>query len=93
MNYSFLVPEENVSLPQPMVNNGLYGGSSANSSEWKKEYKVPERIAPDAIAYSSQFFELAKSHIPTGVRPGNNTIIDNKFVITDLKYNTLCFAK
>ena len=90
MNFSYLDQEDNVSIPPPMNNAGLYSGLPSTQTQWAKNYNV-KRIEPDAVKYSSTYFELAKSHIPTNVRPGNNSIIDNKFVINYLKYNTLCY--
>lgn len=92
INFSFLDPTENVGLPQPMENAGLYANDLTKTKKnFSYDYDV-KRIEPDAIKYSSTYFELAKSHIPTGVRPGNNSIIDNKFVINDTKYNSLCYC-
>lgn len=90
MNFSYLDPKENVSIPPPMDNHGIYAEKPKSKSEWAKNYDT-KRIEPDAVKYSSTFFELAQGHIPTGNRPGNNTIMDDKFTITSLKYNTLCY--
>ena len=91
MNFSFLDSTENVSVPPPMQNAGLYSGIPYKKNKWAKDYSTP-RLAPDAVEYSSQYFELAKGHIPTSSRPGNNSIPSNKFLITDTNYNTLCYV-
>lgn len=51
---------------------------------------TPEKIEPDTIAYSSQFY--AKNHIPSSQeRPGNNSI--NPVIYDKYKpnYNLYCY--
>ena len=91
MNFSFLDPLENVSNPPHVENAGLYSGIPFKKTNWAKDYSKP-KLTPDAVVYSSQFFELAKGHIPTSSRPGNNSIPHNKFLMTDLNFNTLCYV-
>lgn len=93
MTFSYIDARDNVSLPEPMKNAGLYSGDiPSKKTRWAKDY-TQEHAPPDAVKYSAHFFELARSHIPTNVRPGNNAIIDDAFVVNDDKYNTLCFNK
>ena len=92
MNYSFLDPTENVSIPPPMINAGLYAPDIPyKPTKWSKDYRVIQHLEPDAVSYASQFNPIAKNHIPTGVRPGNNTILNNPYNFFDKKFNTMCY--
>lgn len=93
MEYKFLDPNENVGLPKPLRYAGLYSENAPayKNSKWgSKDYRG-EYIPPDAVAYSSQFFELARHHIPTGIRPGNNTLIFNPFKFRSDIFNDMCY--
>lgn len=91
MNYSYLNPKDNVSIPPPMKNAGLYSGDVPfTQKQWSKDYSE-KRIEPDAVAYSSKFFPLAQGHIPTSIRLGNNSIKNGTFTIKDYSYNTMCY--
>lgn len=91
--YSFLDPSENVGLPKPMINNGIYASDIPYIKKiWSKDYRGP-KIEPDAVAFSHHFYEGAKNHIPTGIRPGNNTIINNPYQFISNKYNYMCYTK
>jgi len=90
MIYSYLDPSENVGIPAPVPHAGLYASdASYKQTQWSKDYRGP-RIEPDAVAYASQFY--APNHVPTGARPGNNTIINNPYKFGDRKYNGMCYA-
>lgn len=95
MEYKYLDPSENVGLPKPLKYAGLYSEYSDTvpytQSKWSRDYRGAH-IPPDAVAYSSQFFELAKGHIPTGIRPGNNTMVHNPYKFFDDKLNVMCYA-
>lgn len=92
-SYSFLDPSENVGIPHPMNHAGLYTSTQPyENTLWSKDYRGP-RIEPDAIAYSSQYNDLAKTHIPTNVRPGNNSIDKNKYFFKNQQYNEICFRE
>ena len=89
--YSFLEPSENVGIPEPQKNAGLYAGDTPyKKTQWSKDYRGP-RIEPDAVAFSTQFYEGARNHIPTGIRPGNNTILKNPYNYVSTTYNTMCY--
>ena len=91
LDFSYVKPEENVGIPPPMKYAGLYSSDLPyTNTTWSKEYRG-ERVAPDAVAFSTQYDKLAQKHIPTSVRPGNNYIIDNPYEFTDDKSNTMCF--
>jgi hypothetical protein len=92
-SYSFLDPNENVGVPPPMRHAGLYtSDESYHETVWSKDYRGP-RIDPDAISYSQHYNELARGHIPTNVRPGNNSIEKNNYSFNDDKYNKICFKQ
>lgn len=92
MEYKYLDPSENVGLPKPLKNAGLYSENVPHTQrQWGKDYRG-QYIPPDAVAYATQFFELAKNHIPTGIRPGNNTMIYNPYKFYDDKFNGMCYA-
>jgi len=53
-------------------------------------FKTPEKIEPDTIAYSSQFY--AKNHIPSSQeRPGNNSINPQIYQKYKSNYNLYCY--
>ncbi len=88
--YSYLDPSENVTIPEPQPHAGLYAPNAPHKkTKWSKDYSK-ERIEPDSTAYAKHFY--MQSHIPTNIRPGNNTIKDNPFKFNDLKYNTMCYV-
>jgi len=90
-SYSFLDPKQNVGVPEPMRHAGLYTSSEPyENTLWGKDYRRP-RIEPDAISYSTTYNELAKTHIPTSVRPGNNTIDQFKYSFESRNSNSICF--
>lgn len=93
ITYSFLDASENVGIPVPQKNAGLYSGEEVPHKHPRyggNDYSEP-RVQPDAIAYSQKFYEGAKNHIPTAVRLGNNTMINNPYNVYDDKYNSLCY--
>jgi len=91
--FSYLDPSENIGIPPPMKNAGLYAGDvQYTKTKWSKDYRGP-RVEPDAVAFSSQFYDGAKNHVPTGIRPGNNTIINNPYTFVNTKYNAMCYSK
>jgi len=91
ISYSFLDPSENVGIPVPAKHAGLYTSDQPyENTLWAKDYRG-ERVNPEATDYSKHYNELARTHIPTSVRPGNNLIDKNTYNFTDLKYNSICF--
>ncbi len=94
ISYSYLDPKQNVGIPMPQKNAGLYGGEQTlhRHSKWGAADYSEERVEPDAVAYSAHFYEGAQNHIPTANRPGNNTILKNPFTIHDEKFNSLCYG-
>jgi hypothetical protein len=89
--YKLLDPAENVGIPQPQPYAGLYAPNVPHiKTTWSKDYR--KYVPPDAVAYSSQYFELAKGHIPTSVRVGNNTIVNSPFKFKSDTYNSLCYS-
>lgn len=91
MYYSYLDPKDNVIYVPEVKNAGLYSSDVPfKKTAWGKDYSEP-RIEPDAVSYSSTFYEGARHHIPTGVRPGNNTNIKNTYTFINSKYNTMCY--
>jgi len=91
LDYSYVLPGENVGIPPPMRYAGLYSSDLPyTNTQWAKEYRG-ERVDPDAVAYSKYYNELAQTHIPTSIRPGNNFIQNNPYGFEDEKYNTMCF--
>lgn len=91
ISYSFLDPSENSGIPPPQKYAGLYSSDEPYTDTlWSKDYRGP-RIEPDAVAYASKFDEVAKSHIPTSIRPGNNTIKNNPYSFSSKTYNTMCY--
>jgi hypothetical protein len=92
MEYKFLDPAENVGLPKPLKYAGLYSEDTPYyKTKWSKDYRGAY-VPPDAVSYSSRYFELARNHIPTGIRPGNNTILNSPYKFYDDKLNGMCFA-
>ena len=92
MNFTFLDPKDNVGIPPPMKYAGLYASDEPyTQTQWSKDYRG-DRVDPDAVAYSKHYNPLAKSHIPTTVRPGNNTIQKNPFMFSSKTYNSMCFV-
>ena len=94
ITYSFLDPKENVGIPTPQKNAGLYGGEDTphKHSKWgAADYSEPH-LQPDAVAYSERFYEGAKHHIPTSIRPGNNSMTTNPYSIYSDKYNSMCYG-
>lgn len=90
MDFSYLDPSENVGIPQPMKNAGLYAGDIPfKKTKYSRDYSTG-RIEPDAVAFASQFDPLARSHIPTSIRPGNNSILNNPFTFMP-NMNTMCY--
>lgn len=94
ISYSFLNPSENVGIPTPQKNAGLYSGENTphRHSKWgAADYSEPH-LTPDAVEYSSRFYEGAKNHIPTTIRPGNNTMLKNPYSVYNEQYNSLCYG-
>lgn len=89
MIYSYLDPLENVGIPPPAPNAGLYG----ISQDYKQNMLNNNRIEPDAVSFVSQSDFFAKNHIPTNIRPGNNTIKNNPYKFMDVKYNSMCYSR
>lgn len=88
--YSYIDPSENVGIPQSQPHAGLYAPDAPHTqTQWSKDYRGP-RLEPDSVAYAKQFYMPA--HIPTNIRPGNNTINNNPFKFNDTKYNSMCYA-
>lgn len=85
MEYKYLDPTENVNLPKHLRNAGIYAEHS--HAKHDRQY-----IPPDAVAYSTQYFELARHHVPTGIRPGNNTLAFNPYKFTKDESNALCYT-
>ena len=94
MEYKFLDPSENAALPRPLKYAGIYSETAPKAiSEWGARDYRGQYIPPDAVAYSSQYFELARLHIPTSIRPGNNTLIFNPFRFNkDERFNDVCYS-
>lgn len=94
MEYKYLDPSENAGLPRPLQNAGIYSEAAHKTNErGSKDYRG-QYVPPDAVAYASQYFELARHHIPTGVRPGNNSLLFNPFRFNkDDSFNDLCYAQ
>jgi hypothetical protein len=93
MEYKYLDPAENVGLPRPLQYAGIYTEPPyKTNNRGTRDYRG-EYLPPDAVAYASQYFELARLHIPTGIRPGNNTLIFNPYRFNnDPAFNDLCYA-
>lgn len=92
-SYSFLDPVENVGIPEPMKYAGLYTSDQPYvNTLWAKDYRG-EHVKPDAMSYSMHYNELARKHVPTNIRPGNNTIDKNLYTFTDRKSNSICFKQ
>lgn len=92
-SYSFLDPSENVGIPFPAKHAGLYTSDQPyENTLWAKDYRG-ERVDPEATEYAKHYNELAKSHIPTSIRPGNNSISTDIFSFVDQKYNSICFKQ
>lgn len=88
MEYKFLDPSENAGLPRPLRYAGIYSEKAHGANDYRGQY-----IPPDAVAYSSQYFELARIHIPTGIRPGNNTLLFNPYRFNkNENFNDLCYS-
>jgi hypothetical protein len=82
-----------VYIPQRYKNAGLYTGDVLfDKKPWGNSYKMAP-VEPDAVAYASQFY--ASHHIPSGNRPGNNTVNSSKYKKytenTENNYNFSCF--
>lgn len=91
MEYKVLDPNENVGLPKPLQYAGIYAENTPyKKTNWSKDYRGMY-IPPDAVAYATQYFELARHHVPTGIRPGNNTLIFNPYRYRDENFNDLCY--
>jgi hypothetical protein len=90
VTYKYLNPSENVGMPPPQKNAGLYADLPYTQTERSKTY-AREHIQPDAVSYSKHYFELARHHIPTGIRPGNNTLQINPYTFSQKHYNRLCY--
>lgn len=74
-------------VPEPMKNAGLYTGDVLfDKKPWGNNYVQP-RVAPDAVAYASQFY--APHHIPSYTRPGNNTV-NSELYNNAANYNFKC---
>lgn len=92
ISYSFLDPSENVGIPQPMRHAGLYTSEQPyENTLWGKDYRG-ERVQPDAVEYAKHYNELARKHIPTSIRPGNNAVQPNAYSFIDSQHNTVCFT-
>ena len=93
ISYSFIDPSENVGIPPPQKHAGLYSSDEPyKNTNWSKDYRGP-RIEPDAVAYANTFGIGAKKHIPTSIRPGNNTIVNNPYSFKSTEYNSMCYNK
>lgn len=74
-----VIDNDYIYTPSNQKNAGLYTGNVLfDKKPWGNSFKKPP-IEPDAVAYASQFY--ASHHIPSGNRPGNNTLISNKYKI------------
>lgn len=61
-----------------------------NASDYDNSPYTVQRIEPDAIAYTSQFY--AKTHIPSyQERVGNNTINKDIYIKYNPNYNIYCY--
>lgn len=93
ISFSFIDPSENFGIPPPQKYAGLYSSDEPyTKTNWSKDYRGPH-VEPDAVAYANKFAIGAKSHIPTSVRPGNNTIKNNPYSFTSTEYNSMCYNK
>ncbi len=88
--YKYLDSSQNVGMPLPQANAGLYADLPYTQGERSKTY-TRKHIQPDAVTYSQHYFELARHHIPTGIRPGNNTLTVNPYSFSQKDYNRLCY--
>jgi hypothetical protein len=76
LEYAFL-ETDTIFVKLKQKNAGLYTGDvSFNKKPWGNSYKNPP-AEPDAVAYAAHFY--ADHHIPSGNRPGNNTINTSKY--------------
>jgi hypothetical protein len=76
LEYAVLDNDE-VYAPPQQKNAGLYTGDVLfDKKPWGNSYKMPP-VEPDAVAYASQFY--ASHHIPSGNRPGNNSVNSSKY--------------
>lgn len=92
ISFSYIDPSENVGIPPPMKYAGLYSSDVPYTNTlWSKDYRGP-RIDPDAVSYASQYDEVAKTQIPTTIRPGNNTMTKNPYMFSSTSYNTMCYV-
>ena len=93
MEYKYLDPGENAGLPRPLQYAGIYAETPHKTSTgWSSRDYRGQYVPPDAVAYASQYFELARHHIPTSIRPGNNTLIFNPFRFNkNDAFNDLCY--
>jgi hypothetical protein len=92
ISYSFIDPSENIGIPPPQRYAGLYSSDQPyTNTKWSKDYRGP-RIEPDAVEYAKKFSDGAKGHIPTSIRPGNNTIKNNPYSFSSTSYNSMCYA-
>jgi hypothetical protein len=68
---------DNIFVQPVQKNAGLYTGDVLfNKKPWGNSYKTPP-VEPDAVAYAAHFY--ASHHIPSGNRPGNNTLNTSKY--------------
>lgn len=92
ISYSYIDTSLNVSVPQPMRHAGLYSSDQPyEKTLWGKDYRG-DPIPPDAVEYAKKYDKVAQNHIPTSIRPGNNTIDNNPYSFSSTKYNGMCFA-
>jgi hypothetical protein len=88
-----VIDNDIVYTPPQQKNAGLYTGDVLfDKKPWGNSYKMAP-VEPDAVAYASQFY--ASHHIPSGNRPGNNTVNSSKYKKytenTENNYNFSCF--
>jgi len=88
-----VIDNDIVYTPPQQKNAGLYTGDVLfDKKPWGNSYKMTP-VEPDAVAYASQFY--ASHHIPSGNRPGNNTVNSSKYKKytenTENNYNFSCY--
>lgn len=92
ISYSYIDTTLDVAMPTPMKHAGLYSSDEPyENTLWGKDYRG-DPIPPDAVEYAKKYDKVAQNHIPTSVRPGNNTVLNNPFTFSSKNFNSLCFA-
>lgn len=92
ISYSYIDTSLDTGMPAPMKHAGLYSSDEPyENTLWSKDYRG-DPTPPDAVEYAKKYDMISQNHIPTSVRPGNNTILNNPFTFSNTQYNSLCFA-